>query len=154
VITGISFYHLEMDPKLFVHVYISSAVTPFSKSELQALLTQAREHNASRGITGLLLAHDGNFMQMLEGPEKAVRELAAKIHKDPRHSGVITLLEEPAERPQFPEWKMGFRDLKAPGLELPIGFSDFMNTSLSHDEFAKDPSRCQRLLQTFKKNQR
>jgi hypothetical protein len=143
-----------MDPKIFVHVYISSAVTPFSKAELQALLTKAREHNASMGITGLLLAHDGNFMQMLEGPEKAVRELAAKIHKDPRHTGVITLLEEQVDLAQFPDWKMGFRDLKAPNSDLPAGYSDFLNTSLNSDEFTKDPSKCKRLMQAFKKSHR
>jgi hypothetical protein len=143
-----------MDPKIFIHVYVSSAVVPFSKEELQKLLTKSRENNTALGITGLLLAQDGNFMQMLEGPEQPVRDLAAKIHKDPRHKGLITLLEERTDKCQFPDWKMGFRDLQSPRSEHPLGFSEFLNTSLGSDEFVKDPTKCYRFMMTFKKSLR
>ncbi len=143
-----------MGSKIFVHVYVSSAVTVFSKAELQTLLTKSREYNSSVGITGLLLEKDGNFMQMLEGAENVVRDLAAKIHKDPRHKGVITLLDQFEDQSQFPDWKMGYRDLKTPLLELPTGYSDFLNTSLISEEFIKDPTKCKRLLLMFKERLR
>ena len=37
------------------------------------------------GITGLLLFIDGGFLQMLEGEERAVRELYTRIAADRRH---------------------------------------------------------------------
>jgi hypothetical protein len=143
-----------MDPMIFVHVYVSSAVTPFSNEEVQKLLIECRNNNAKLGITGLLLVKDGNFMQILEGPENAVRELVSKIHKDPRHVGVITLLEELVDRSQFPDWTMGFRDLTSPRSELPSGYNEFLNIPINSEVFAKDPTKLQRLMLIFKKNQR
>jgi len=88
---------------MFSLVYVSSAVTPFSSSDLAALLTKCHERNTATGITGMLLYKDGNFMQVLEGEEPAVRTVYARIGKDPRHRGLITLLEGRQERRQFPE---------------------------------------------------
>lgn len=137
---------------MFSLVYVSSAIRLFSQSELVALLAKSQENNAKLGITGLLLYKDGNFMQVLEGEEKALRTLHAKISHDPRHQGLLTLLQGPLAARQFPDWSMGFRDLNATAvLSLP-GYNEFMNTPLTGEEFSLDPTRCQKLLMTFKKN--
>ena len=60
---------------MFHLVYASSALQPFTKPELQALLEQARQKNAKLGVTGMLLYKDGNFMQVLEGEKETVRKL-------------------------------------------------------------------------------
>ena len=140
-------------PKTFFYVYVSSAIKPFSNAEMQALLVKARNFNASQGISGLLLAQDGNFMQLLEGPEGAVRDLVSKIFKDPHHTGIITLLDQYVDEPQFSDWKMGFRDLTTPKSQHPPGYSDFLNTPLNSKIFITDPSQAQSLMLTFKKNQ-
>jgi len=80
------------NPRLFL-VYVSSATLPFSGEDLRALLATCRENNAELGVTGMLLYKDGNFMQVLEGDEQAVRGLYARIAADPRHGGEITLQE-------------------------------------------------------------
>ena len=90
-------------------------------------------------------------MQALEGDEKTVRALCAKIGRDPRHHKMITLLEIPLAAREFPDWSMGFSDLEAPeAADLP-GYSEFMNAPLTAEEFAQSPTRAQRLLRSFKR---
>ncbi len=143
-----------MDQKIFFHIYVSSAIVAFSDEQLVDLLEVSRQNNASLGITGLLLNQDGNFMQMLEGPEKAVRELANKISKDPRHRGIITLLEGESKHRQFSHWKMGFKNLKSIDAKFIEGYSEFLNIPLSSREFENDPSLAQSLLRIYKSNLR
>lgn len=90
-------------------VYSSVATAPFHDADLAELLAVSRANNEPRGLTGLLLSRDGQFMQVLEGPERAVRELLATIAADPRHSGVWTLDEEVVEHRRFASWAMGYR---------------------------------------------
>jgi uncharacterized protein YaaQ len=136
---------------MFYIVYVSSAVRPFSSSELVELLSKAHERNTKIGITGMLLYKDGNFMQVIEGEEAAVRTLNAKIQQDPRHRGMITLLQGPLAERQFPDWSMGFKDLNAIDVRSNPGYTEFLNCPLTEAEFSKDPSRCKKLLMTFKK---
>lgn len=101
------------DRNVLTIVYVSAATRPMSEDELDALLTQAREKNARLGITGILLYHDGNFMQMLQGPQDAVRALYAAIEVDPRHHMVITLVDESGLPREFADWAMACGRLDA-----------------------------------------
>jgi hypothetical protein len=132
-------------------IYVSSAVMPFSSDELSDLLARTRERNIRNGITGLLLYKDGNFMQLLEGEEATVRAAYARIHRDPRHRGLLTLLEGPLAERQFPDFSMAFRDLNAADVRTTPGYSAFLNTPLTGEEFSGNPSRAQSLLMTFKR---
>lgn len=131
-------------------VYVSSTVKPLSRDELVDLLAKSRAANARLGITGLLLYKDGNVMQVLEGEAQNVRALYARISRDPRHQGLIVLLDGTAEKRQFPEWSMAYRDLNDAEVREMPGYSEFLNTNLTGAEFSPDPTRCQRLLRTFK----
>ncbi len=142
----------EPEDRLFSLTYVSSALKPFSKSELEQLLVVSRENNAERGVTGMLLYKEGNFMQVLEGDERKVRTLYEKISVDARHKDDIVLLQGPVAERQFPEWSMGFRDLDSPGAGDIPGYSEFLNTPLSGREFSADPTRSQKLLLTFKRS--
>ncbi|MEO8075346.1 MAG: BLUF domain-containing protein [Acidobacteriota bacterium] len=137
---------------MYFLVYVSSAVRLFSSSELAAILAQSRENNSKLGISGMLLYKGGNLMQVLEGEEAAVRTLYAKIARDPRHTGLLILLDGALSVRQFPDWSMAFRDLNAPEVLSTPGYSEFLNTPLTQAEFSSDPTRCQRLLTTFKKS--
>lgn len=136
---------------MFELVYVSSAVVPFTTEELLAILAKSRENNARAGLTGMLLYKDGNIMQALEGEERAVREVHARIQRDPRHRGMLTLIQGPIAERQFPQWSMGLRDLRSPEVMATPGISPFLNTPLTGQEFSSDPTRCQRLLLTFKR---
>jgi Sensors of blue-light using FAD len=135
---------------MYFLVYVSSAVQPFSPAELTDLLTKSRVNNTRLGITGMLLYKDGNFMQVLEGEELVIRSLHTHIACDPRHRGLITLLQGSRTERQFPDWSMGFRDLNASEVRSTPGYSEFLNTALTGNEFTTDPTRCQKLLLTFK----
>ena len=131
-------------------VYVSAAVGSPTRADLLALLAKAREKNHRLGITGLLLYKDGDFIQLLEGERAAVREVFGAIKADPRHSGVIVLLEGEAEGRLFADWSMGFRDLADPEVRAMPGFSPYMNTPLVAESFGPDPSGCLELLSLFK----
>ncbi len=108
-------------------VYVSSAVELFSHAELRALLDTSRRNNTRSGITGMLLYKDGNFMQVLEGPATCVRDVHERIGRDPRHTGLITLMNRPIAQRQFVDWSMGFRNLADSELHATPGYSEFLN---------------------------
>ena len=131
-------------------VYVSTATEPFTRDELAELLEKSRHRNRQVEITGMLLHHDGSFIQAIEGPPAAVRALHHKIVGDPRHTGIITLLEAQIETREFGEWEMAFRDLASLGASERDGYSDFLNSKDLPGHFASDPSRSKKLLLSFK----
>jgi hypothetical protein len=140
-----------MDQKIFFHIYSSSAVNTFTGDELVALLAKSQTNNFKTGLTGLLIHKNGQFMQLIEGTEPAVRATLKKIESDTRHKSVTTLLEGNTEDRQFSEWSMGFRDLNSPEVRSLSGFSEFLNTPLDGTEFKTSPTRSQRFLLMLKK---
>ena len=92
-------------------IYSSTATHPFSDQELQDLLRYARDNNGQQGLTGILLYHDGHFMQLLEGEPAAVHALYQRITQDTRHTGVIKLADKAVESRSFADWSMAFRAL-------------------------------------------
>ncbi|WP_420369916.1 BLUF domain-containing protein [Curtobacterium sp. L1-20] len=97
-------------------IYSSVSTRPLGEDDLEALLEQSRESNEREDITGVLLFRNGYFLQVLEGPDAAVRAKLDRIKHDERHTQVRVILEELVEDRQFPEWTMGFpaaeRDLE------------------------------------------
>jgi hypothetical protein len=91
-------------------VYVSAATRPLSPTELAEIVDGSRRNNIRDGITGLLLYHDGNFMQALEGPEAEVRALIERIKRDPRHTGMILMVRQYIAERSFPDWAMECRN--------------------------------------------
>lgn len=92
-------------------VYTSSARQEFSAADLKKLLVAARMRNKAVGVTGMLVFHDGAFLQALEGEKRAVNEIFARIQNDPRHGDLVVLHRGPGpEQRVFGEWSMGFAD--------------------------------------------
>jgi len=107
------------DENLCCVVYLSTASALFSAPQLDALLHQAQAANHRVGITGALLYHDGNFIQAMEGSRPAVDTLMSRIRKDPRHHGIMVLLDEAAPSRRFAGWSMGLvRPDALPGAEV------------------------------------
>jgi acylphosphatase len=128
-------------------VYISSAVPLFSDADLTALLEQSREKNAGLGITGILLYRDGDVMQLLEGPEEAVRKLVQTIYADPRHRNVIQLVERKISQREFPDWSMQFQNLGGLGVTQLAKFMNKPSATQASDN--KHLSPILRLLDSF-----
>ena len=134
---------------MFFLVYLSAAVTWFSGKELRDMLATCRANNSRDGITGMLLYKDGNFMQVLEGEETAVRALLHRISGDLRHRSLVVIDSGTASTREFGAWSMAFTDLSA-NTSTPDGYSEFMNLPLSDPAFINNPERCHRLLQMFR----
>jgi hypothetical protein len=132
--------------------YVSSATQPFDAAELAALLDVSRTNNERDDITGMLLYKGGNFMQTVEGSLEAVELLRARLGGDPRHNGLMVLIEGTRPQRLFDGWTMGFRDLAGEDLSDVPGYSEFLDTPLTADAFGEDPDASQRLLLSFKRN--
>ena len=141
-----------MKTKIYSIIYLSTATHPFSKADLLKLLEKSRQNNANLNITGMLLYKAGAFQQILEGSEDAVKMLFAKIQLDPRHRGVINFYENLEDKRHFADWSMGFCDLNSAEAASVPGYSGFLNTPLSDEQFISKPSRALRLMLAFKKH--
>ncbi|WP_426246542.1 BLUF domain-containing protein [Nocardioides sp. LHG3406-4] len=105
--------------------YFSSAAVAFDDQALRELLSKSRARNTDDSITGMLIFHRGNFAQVLEGDEHAVRATFDRICADDRHHSVVVELEDTVDDRTFPDWSMGFRDLADGTAEEIEGFSTF-----------------------------
>jgi Sensors of blue-light using FAD len=88
--------------------YTSSATHRPATQELEALLIDAREFNASVTVTGALLIWDQSFFEYFEGPQNAVDEVYERIKRSRLHRDIIQLLYEPIDTRYFNQWYMGF----------------------------------------------
>lgn len=93
-------------------IYVSASPSSLPQGEVAELLAGSRRRNADIDVTGLLLYHDGSFVQVIEGPADNVSALFQTIRKDPRHRGVITLWSGPVTSRAFPDWRMGFASVE------------------------------------------
>jgi hypothetical protein len=143
---------MESSGRLFSLTYVSTATMPFSKVDLLDLLTKSRKTNASLGISGMLLFKDGNFLQSLEGEKKNIESLYEKIALDTRHKTVVILSMEYCSERSFPDWSMGFRDLRSSDVATIPGFTVFLDTALTSSDFVTDPGKAKNLLLLFKED--
>ncbi len=96
-------------------IYTSTATRLLPKDELHKLMNSARRYNADARITGLLLYHDGCFLQVLEGEKDAVEACYKRICKDGRHTDYIQLANEATTHRLFSAWWMAFREFSELG---------------------------------------
>ena len=106
-------------------IYSSAAVVAFSENDLSTLLLRARSNNERLGVTGILLHHEGSFLQALEGDEAVLDALFTTISRDKRHDRIVKLLARKIEQRHFSDWKMGFVAMSAIAHTLP-GFSNYL----------------------------
>lgn len=113
-----------MADDLYSLTYSSTAAIPFDDGDLERLLESSRVANVNTDLSGLLLYRAGRFLQVLEGPESAVREAIDRIGRDPRHRDVRVLVSESIDERRFADWTMGYEPLGTPASAPPEGFRD------------------------------
>lgn len=108
---------------------------------LRAVIAKSIQNNRLDDVTGFLVAGEGRFLQLLEGPAKAVEAVYARIAQDPRHADLALLHHDRAGRRLFRDWNMGQHRLGAVdhGLLSEVGLGVFDPASL-------DAERAERLL--------
>lgn len=96
------------DDSPLIQLVYRSVSTRGAASALQMsdILAQARPRNAQLGITGVLTAVDGQFVQIIEGPEAGIDILLAKLALDPRHTAMWVLERRPIGERAFGDWEM------------------------------------------------
>ncbi len=98
---------LDENYEIYQLLYCSLATEPMSPPQMAQMLGAARSTNKMDHITGLLMVHDGIYVQWLEGPAHAVKDLWGRLLRDQRHHCVVKLLEVmEAEERACPAWSM------------------------------------------------
>ncbi len=88
-------------------LYCSLAAPNLEEHEIDEIVRQAQAKNQAAQITGMLMVHQGIFLQWIEGPRHAVEILWRKLLLDPRHYCIVKLITT-RDRPQrsFADWSM------------------------------------------------
>ena len=89
-------------------IYMSSAVGVLRAEELDRIFLRAKASNTAAGITGLLLFHEGSFLQVIEGSPAGVLSLMERIKRDRRHGGLILLESHACMVRAFPDAPMAY----------------------------------------------
>jgi hypothetical protein len=130
---------------LFRLVYASRAILPVLprfEATVEDILAVSRPNNARMGVTGLLLAHQGWFVQALEGPRRNVSQVFGVIGHDLRHAQLELLTGGPAGERLFGQWDMCGRAITpaaAPILRT-------LDLDVEFDPFRMDGDRALKLL--------
>ena len=112
-------------------IYNSLAVRAMSSNDLLALLEQSRDKNKRLGITGFLVYHHGEFIQILEGGKKEVLDLYDTITQDERHTEVNLIWEGPIAERGFSDWSMAFANTNLLDLSRLEGYSEYLQKRFS-----------------------
>ena len=136
-------------------VYSSAATTAFSQENLIELLEKARSNNERMNVSGMLLHHEGTFIQVLEGDGEVIESLYSRIEDDDRHEEPRVLLRESEVPRSYSEWTMGFVRATDEMIEAVDGLNDFMRQSGSKGEAARSDAeesddRVQKILEQFR----
>lgn len=115
-----------MTEPLYQLVYTSQTKIKCDPDTLAAIAQEASTKNEQLGVTGVLLYGGGWFIQLLEGDNKTIQDLAKRIKCDPRHLNYRTVHHQPASSRLFPNWSMGHLCLHpmAPDASNPSGIGD------------------------------
>ncbi|WP_372656401.1 BLUF domain-containing protein [Hydrogenophaga sp.] len=112
-------------------IYVSLAVREMDTSDLSALLDESRAFNEAHDITGMLIYHRQEFMQLLEGDEAEILALYEKIRKDARHHEVIKYWDGPIKARSFAAWSMAFVAPEASELRKRPGYEALLEQGLA-----------------------
>jgi hypothetical protein len=103
---------------------------------LRAIIAKSIQNNRLDDVTGFLVAGEGRFLQLLEGPAKAVEDVYERIGGDPRHADLTLIHRGAADRRLFRDWNMGQHRLKAADRSLlaEAGLATFDPASLDAEQ--------------------
>ncbi len=92
-------------------VYSSQAIEGINQDDVSKILETSRDFNSKNNITGCLVFHNNEFIQILEGDKELVKKLFANIEKDSRHKNIILINEAEKTERLFKHWSMVYYKL-------------------------------------------
>lgn len=99
---------METTRPLHEVLYVSVLAPDAPISSIAGIAAKARVANLALGITGLLIFDGMRFCQQLEGPQKDVLKLMARIQTDARHTQVEVLHHGPLAERRFRRFSLGY----------------------------------------------
>lgn len=105
-------------------LYVSKAVDHQAENHTESILASSRDHNVSKGITGILCYGGGIFLQAIEGGRKQVNELYNQLVQDKRHQEVVLLHYEEIKQRRFSGWTMGQVNLAKLNASIVLKYSE------------------------------
>ena len=119
---------------LYELIYRSTAKSTLKDQDLKDILETAREFNQANHITGCLLYHKGQFLQMLEGDFQTLLNLYERIKHDKRHHDFLLLhMKEISER-IYTDWTMAFKSLEHSDLSNYSAVAAFVELESDEEE--------------------
>lgn len=89
---------------MFRLIYTSSACWRLSPRQVANIANVCGRKNRRVGLTGILVAHQGQFFQILEGDEDALYRCANLIRRDPRHGRFRVIEAQKIDARAFADW--------------------------------------------------
>lgn len=96
-----------------LYVSIQAFAAADSERTINQIVAISRRRNARVGVSGLLLATDRHFAQVIEGVAETIDTLIAAVRCDPRHHHVTVLLAEALPSRRFGNWSLAYRGRSA-----------------------------------------
>lgn len=87
-------------------IIYSSKPFGFDTSVLDDILTVSRRLNSRDDITGTLICRADMYLQLIEGPDEAIRATYNRISGDDRHMEIDLLVSREVAERMFPKWAM------------------------------------------------
>lgn len=90
-------------------IYVSEAVGAVGSSllGLVEILGVSERNNRRDHLTGILLSHNGRFLQAIEGARVDLDRLMDRLRRDGRHTNIRVLSDQPTSHRLFGHWAMG-----------------------------------------------
>ena len=100
----------EANEQLVSLLYVSRITITANEreSEINRIVSLARERNSLRRLTGALLSTHTHFAQILEGEAEAVNLLIGALRSDPRHDQLQIVDWESIAARRFTGWSMAY----------------------------------------------
>jgi hypothetical protein len=87
-------------------VYKSRCKSVADLDLVDSILASSTRNNAANGVTGVLIATNTHFLQVLEGEFKALNETFERISRDTRHHEIQLISFTEIEERRYGEWAM------------------------------------------------
>ena len=118
-------------------IYTSYSRFNFTESDFFNLLIQSRQCNQNNNITGMLLHHNGIFIQLIEGPKNSVVSLMNAIENDERHYDIEVIADTAIESRNFTDWSMEYKLFAGNELQQMLGFDDIKHNAIAASNVIK-----------------
>ena len=130
---------------MFELIYSSRSIDTIDEIDITAILNTSRDFNKKNKITGCLLYHNNEFIQILEGDEIVVKKLYASILKDKRHHNILLLAEGLKQERDFKDWNMAYHELTDNNIKA-INKEIFSSNFMAFSQFAEKPTHAIKLF--------